>query len=95
MRPTTKDYDYVVAEQMRQDDGGRSSVTANTLEFLTWVGARPRTYADVMEAWQTSCPRLSVWEDSLIDGLVERQGGSPDSAVTLTDTGRLVVNGAA
>lgn len=59
-------------------------VTANTLEFLNWVADRPRTYDEAMEAWRTSCPRLSVWEDSIIDGLVclER------SIVTLTPRGR-------
>jgi hypothetical protein len=82
-----------VATHERNGEGEPASVTANTLEFLTWLAARPRTYADVMEAWQTSCPRLSVWEDSLIDRLVERQGRSPDSAVTLTDRGHLIING--
>ena len=24
-----------------------------------------------MDAWRTSCPRLSVWEDATADGLVE------------------------
>lgn len=95
MRRMHKDYHHVVIEHNRLNESGRSSVTANTLEFLTWVAARPRTYADVMEAWQTSCPRFSVWEDSLIDGLVERRGPSPDSAVALTDRGRLIVFGAA
>jgi hypothetical protein len=70
-------------------------VSAATLEFLTWVAARPRTYADVMEAWQTSCPRLSIWEDCLNDGLVELQGRSTQSVVTLTELGRLTVRGPA
>jgi hypothetical protein len=40
------------------------------IQFLGWVAERPRTYADVMEAWRTSCPRQSVWEDAQADGLV-------------------------
>src|SRR5215471_18348529 len=40
------------------------------LQFLAWVADRPRTRADVMEAWRSTCPRLSVWEDSIIEGLV-------------------------
>ena len=40
------------------------------VQFLGWVADRPRTYADVMESWRTSCPRLSVWEDATLDGLV-------------------------
>jgi hypothetical protein len=26
-----------------------------------------------MDAWRTHCPRLSVWEDALADGLVRVQ----------------------
>ncbi len=39
-------------------------------QFLGWLADRPRTYANVMESWRTSCPRLSVWEDATLDGLV-------------------------
>jgi hypothetical protein len=42
-----------------------------TLELLTWISARPRSYAAAMEAWRSSCPRHSVWEDALVDGLIE------------------------
>jgi hypothetical protein len=28
-----------------------------------------------MEAWKSSCPRLTVWEDTLSDGLVRIQSG--------------------
>jgi hypothetical protein len=45
-------------------------------------GARP--YADMMDAWRTSCPRLPVWEDAVDQGLVERRG----AMVALTDAGR-------
>jgi hypothetical protein len=42
-----------------------------------------------MEAWQTSCPRFSVWEDSLDDRLICVQARTPfaDSLVTLTAQG--------
>lgn len=45
-------------------------------EFLTWVSSRRRTYAETMEAWQSTCPRLTAWEDALGDGLIriERNG---------------------
>ena len=66
-----------------------------TLEFLQWISSRPRTYADVMEAWRTTCPRHPVWEDALINGLIQIQdGGMMDqSAVTLTPKGQLLLNG--
>ena len=35
------------------------------LDFLEWIGGGPRPYAEVMEAWRTSCPRLTVWEDAI------------------------------
>ncbi len=57
---------------------------ALTQQFLAWVSAGERRRADVMDAWQSSCPRLSIWEDALADGLVRFEG----SVVTLTDAGR-------
>ena len=43
-----------------------------TIDFLAWLAARPRDYAEVMEAWRTSCPRLTVWEDAIDAGLITR-----------------------
>jgi hypothetical protein len=40
------------------------------LNLLRWVAERPRSYGEAMEAWRSSCPRLSVWEDALADGLI-------------------------
>ena len=42
------------------------------LDLVEWVAKEPRTYAEVLDAWRTSCPRLTVWEDALERGLVER-----------------------
>ncbi len=46
------------------------------LEFLSWVSSRRRTYNEAMEAWQSHCPRQTIWEDAMIDGYIElnRQG---------------------
>ena len=41
-------------------------------DFVEWVAKEPRAYAQVLEAWRTSCPRLTVWEDASDRGLVER-----------------------
>ena len=46
------------------------------LDLVDWVAERPRAYQDVMDAWRSSCPRLTVWEDALDAGLVEMQSGS-------------------
>jgi hypothetical protein len=42
-----------------------------TLQFLTWLSERPRSYGEAMEAWRSSCPRLSIWEDAMAEGLIE------------------------
>ena len=35
------------------------AVDSLILDLLEWVGPDPRPYAEVMEAWRTSCPRLA------------------------------------
>jgi hypothetical protein len=59
-----------------------------TVQFLTWLAERPRRYPDVMEAWRSSCPRLTVWEDSVTDDLVRCD---QDRVVSLTPLGRAVL----
>jgi len=65
---------------------------ALTLQFLAWVAERPRSYADAMEAWRSTCPRLSIWEDAILDGLVEFDSTAGatrnQSRVLLTSRGR-------
>ena len=43
------------------------------LDLLQWLANGERTYEDVMEAWRTSCPRLTVWEDANDRGLVSSE----------------------
>ncbi len=66
---------------------------ALTLQFLAWIGEAPRTYAQAMEAWRSSCPRLSIWEDAILDGLVAFEAGATrnQSRVTLTRKGRALL----
>jgi hypothetical protein len=63
---------------------------ALTLQFLAWVAESPRTYAQAMDAWRSTCPRLSIWEDAILDGLVGFAGGATRnrSRVVLTPKGR-------
>jgi hypothetical protein len=49
---------------------------APTVELLAWVSSRSRTYTETMEAWRSHCPRLLVWEDAVLDGLVRVEGGN-------------------
>jgi D-3-phosphoglycerate dehydrogenase len=42
------------------------------LDLLAWLGSAPRPYAEVLEAWHTSCPRLPVWEEANDRGFIQR-----------------------
>ena len=59
-------------------------------DFLAWLAAAPRPYAEAMEVWRTSCPRLTIWEDALDDGLIVRRAGAGGRGpvVELTAKGR-------
>jgi hypothetical protein len=60
-------------------------------QFLAWVDERPRSYTETMAAWRTSCPRLSVWEDATLDGLVHLTGGDGPTMVGLTERGHIAL----
>jgi hypothetical protein len=59
---------------------------ALTRQMLEWIAERPRDYNEIMETWRTSCPRLSIWEDACIDGLIDHERGT--GKVTLSAAGR-------
>lgn len=61
-------------------------------DLVQWIAREPRTYVEVMDAWRTSCPRLTVWEDAVDLGLVERHlvAGS-GLMVSVTDRGRALI----
>jgi hypothetical protein len=67
---------------------------ALTLSFLSWVAERPRSYGDAMEAWRSSCPRLTIWEDALGAELVAVERGG-ERRVSLTPRGRAFLEGGA
>lgn len=62
---------------------------ALTAQFLDWIG-ESRSYDETFDAWRTSCPRLTIWEDAMGDGLVERvrSPGLSDLRITVTTKGR-------
>jgi hypothetical protein len=65
--------------------------TASTLELFAWIADRRRTRAAVMDAWWSSCARLTVWEDALEDGLVRvirDVSAAGQASITLTSRGR-------
>jgi len=65
------------------------------LEFLGWISSRRRTYSEAINAWQSTCPRHTVWEDAIIEGLIQLDGnGHPrDTEVKLTPRGVAMLNG--
>ena len=59
------------------------------LDLLEWVAAEPRSYAQTMDIWRTSCPRLAVWEEAVDRGLVMRVPALAGRArIALTNGGR-------
>ena len=59
------------------------------VQFLEWVAARPRSREEVLDAWQSSCPRFPVWEDARAEGFVCQSGGDRgEHKVELTPLGR-------
>ena len=58
------------------------------LDLVEWIATEPRPYADVLDRWRTSCPRLTVWEDALDRGFVKRVPAAEQGAqVIVTETG--------
>src|SRR5207302_9955290 len=45
-------------------------IDALILDLLEWLAKGERSYEQVMEAWRTSCPRLTVWEYANDRGLI-------------------------
>ena len=43
------------------------------LDLVEWCARETRAYSEVIEAWRTSCPRLTVWEDAIDRGLLARK----------------------
>jgi hypothetical protein len=60
-----------------------------TVELLSWLSIRTRTYDEAIEAWHSHCPRLTVWEDALVDRLIRiERWERGKSTVGLTERGR-------
>ena len=54
-------------------------------DLVEWIAKEPRTHAEVIDAWRTSCPRLTVWEDAIDRGFVMRRS---EGRVVVTEAGR-------
>jgi hypothetical protein len=58
------------------------------LDLIEWVAKAPRPYAEVIDAWRTSCPRLTVWEEACDRGLLKRKAAEGGTMVEITADGR-------
>jgi hypothetical protein len=67
-----------------EDDGMSDVITPLICDLLEWLEREPRTHAQVIDGWRTSCPRLPVWEEATDRGYVSRRG----RMVEITDRGR-------
>ena len=58
------------------------------LDFVEWIAREPRAYSEVVGAWKTSCPRLTIWEDAADGGYVARASvAGLGLVVTVTEDG--------
>ena len=58
-------------------------------DLVASIAKEPRRHAEVIEAWRTSCPRLTVWEEAIERGYVAREFVAGRGAmIVVTQAGR-------
>jgi hypothetical protein len=62
-------------------------VEALIRDLLAWLATGEKDYAEVMDAWRTSCPKLPVWEDANDLGLVTVERANGRTVVRITAAG--------
>ena len=65
------------------------TIASLVLDLVEWVAPRPRSHAEFVEAWSTSCPRLTIWEDAERLQLIERR---PGGMIAVTAKGRTTLS---
>lgn len=62
------------------------------VDLVEFVALETRSYDDVMDAWRTNCPRLTVWEEAVSRGLVACSTAADGASIVIaTDTGRTLL----
>jgi hypothetical protein len=64
------------------------------LELLAWISQERRAYPEAIERWKTHCPRHSLWEDAVADGLVQVVRSGARSYVVLSPAGEAALGSA-
>ncbi len=63
------------------------------LDLVEWIARGPRLYSEVIEAWRTSCPRLTIWEDAVDGGYVARESVAGFGVIiTVTEDGEKLLH---
>lgn len=61
-------------------------------QLLAWAAERPRSYAEAMEAWNSACSALTIWEDALAERLIAVEAApgaaTAEARVRVTPAGR-------
>jgi D-3-phosphoglycerate dehydrogenase len=57
------------------------------IDMLEWIAKEERPYAEVMEVWRTSCPRLPVWEEANARELLTRRFENGTPVVRISEKG--------
>jgi Mn-dependent DtxR family transcriptional regulator len=60
-----------------------------TVQMLEWIAQRSPTYAELIDVWKSTCPRLAIWEDACASGLIDYD---PGSGFFLTEKGRRLLD---
>jgi hypothetical protein len=58
---------------VRSRDDHDHRLDSLVLDLLEWLLPEPRPYAEVMEAWRTTCARLPIWEEAVDRGYLSRE----------------------
>lgn len=67
------------------------TVDALIIDLLQYVAGKERSYAEVIEAWHTHCPKLPVWEDATERGLVTTTRVNGHAVVRITEAGSVLL----
>lgn len=62
------------------------------LDLLQWLSSGDRTYEQVMDAWRTSCPRLTVWEDANDRGLIATEHANGRHLIRVSAVGHATLD---
>lgn len=64
-----------------------TTVDALIVDLLLWLSTRERTHPETIDAWRTSCPKLTVWEDANDRKLVATEQVNGRELVRITPAG--------